>query len=88
MGGQRPDRVPPVRPALVALRRDDERPRLAQPAVEGVDENTEMSAPPADASVAETAEEQGIVDQDAAATEALDEADVADDAADDSTEEK
>lgn len=61
-------------------------------AVEGVDENTEMSAPPADASVAETAEEQGIVDQDAAATEALDEADVADDAADaaddDSTEEK
>ena len=57
-------------------------------AVEGVDENTEMSAPPADASVAETAEEQGIVDQDAAATEALDQADVADDAADDSTEEK
>ena len=64
----------------------------AAQAVQGVDENTEMSAPPADASVAETAEEQGIVDQDAAATEALDEADVADDAADaaddDSTEEK
>ena len=64
----------------------------AAQAVQGVDENTEMSAPPTDESVAETAEEQGIVDQDAAATEALDEADVADDAADaaddDSTEEK
>lgn len=64
----------------------------ASQAVEGVDENTEVSAPPADASVAEVAEDQGIVDQDAAATEALAEADVTDDAAesadDDSTEEK
>lgn len=67
----------------------------ASQAVEGVDENTEVSAPPTDdsvAEVAEVAEDQGIVDQDAAATEALDEADVTDDAAesadDDSTEEK
>lgn len=57
-------------------------------AAQGVDESTEMSAPPADDSVAEVAEEQGIVDQDAAATEALAEADVAEPADDDSTEEK